>query len=242
MTEKHDSGTLRQQRQAQKEFLELKKMQHGEIDAGPKPSDVAIAPKTLREKIDNLWFHYKSFIIGGLFLAIALTVLITQCATKTEYDLKVIAYCYDPIGDDDCEAIGDYFEKYCEDTTGDGEINIMVVNCSYSKERSDRQYIYSMNTKAQVLLSSDATALLFITDDESYEHISSVATNGKLFEGEPLALDDEFYSSVDTDDYYELPKGLQLSCRIIEGTVIENEKNIDKYYNQAQNILSALSK
>ena len=50
MAIKKVSETIKQQRKAQKDFLELKKMQSGEMDAGPKPSDVEIKPKTFLEK------------------------------------------------------------------------------------------------------------------------------------------------------------------------------------------------
>jgi len=48
MADKKESDTLRQRRHAQQEFLRLKKMQSGELDAGPKPSEVA-APLTFTE-------------------------------------------------------------------------------------------------------------------------------------------------------------------------------------------------
>ena len=40
---------LEEQRRAREEFLELKKMQSGEMKAPPKPSEVAIVPKTPKE-------------------------------------------------------------------------------------------------------------------------------------------------------------------------------------------------
>ena len=53
MAKKQVSETIKQQRKARKDFLELKKMQSGEIDTGPKPSEVAIVPKTFKEKLSS---------------------------------------------------------------------------------------------------------------------------------------------------------------------------------------------
>ena len=40
--------------------------------------------------------------------------------------------------------------------------------------------------------------------------------------------------------FYQTPDGLQISCRNIKGAAIEKDKKIDKYYNQAQGVLSGL--
>ena len=61
MADNKKNDIIEEQRRARAEFLRLKKMQSGEIDAGPKPSEVAIVPKTPKEKWDNFWFQYKCF-------------------------------------------------------------------------------------------------------------------------------------------------------------------------------------
>ena len=71
MAKKKVSDTLAQQRKARQDFLELKKMQHGEMDAGPKPSEIAIEPKTFTEKVKNYWFHFKWHTLGTVFCFIA---------------------------------------------------------------------------------------------------------------------------------------------------------------------------
>ena len=53
MAKKSVSDTIAQQRKAREEFLELKKMQHGEIQAPPKPSEMAVEPKTFSEKLSR---------------------------------------------------------------------------------------------------------------------------------------------------------------------------------------------
>ena len=57
MPEKNENEIIQEQRKARKAFLELKKMQNGEMDAGPKPSDVAIVPKTFWEKFKHFWYY-----------------------------------------------------------------------------------------------------------------------------------------------------------------------------------------
>ena len=98
MAKKKESDTLRQRKFAQQEFLKLKKMQSGELDAGPKPSEVA-APLTFGDKIKNIWYHDKLAIIVVAMLIIAMVLLMTQCATKTKYDATIVLFNYTFTGD-----------------------------------------------------------------------------------------------------------------------------------------------
>ena len=70
MADKKINETLAQQRKAREDFLALKRMQQGELDAGPKPSEIAIELKTPMDKLKNIWFHDKWYILGVIAIAI----------------------------------------------------------------------------------------------------------------------------------------------------------------------------
>lgn len=241
MAERKTNEILEQQRKARREFIELKKMQRGEMDTGPKPSEVAIVPKTPMEKLKNIWFHDKWYIIGITALIVVITVMVAQCVMREKYDLKAVAYSYYPITDDNIELISEYLEKYCDDTDGNGEVNIQVVNCTFSKESGDKQYQNTIATKLQAILAYDADTLLYITDDQSYDYLNSIVENGKIFEGEPVVLGDKFYEECNSkESLLPLPEGLQISCRVVEGTTIAENDNIKKYYEQSKNVLKGI--
>ncbi len=240
MAQKKESDTLRQRRFAQQEFLKLKKMQQGELDAGPKPSEVAV-PLTFGEKLKNIWYHDKLAIVIVGILVIAIALLVTQCATKTKYDATVVVFTYEITGDPNCNKMGEYLKPFCTDINNDGEININVVNCSINNNDENNNFNYTNRSKVQSLLATDASALLFITDDESYKYLMGLSDEITLFEGEPIKFEDAFYKyCVDESGFYETPDDLQISCRTTKGTAIENDKNIDAYYSQAQTILDGL--
>lgn len=239
MAQKKESDTLRQRRIAQREFLRLKKMQQGELDAGPKPSEMA-APLTFSEKIKNIWFHDKFAIIVIGILVIAIALLVTQCATKTVYDANIVVFTHTMTGDPNCDKMGEYLKPYCEDINGDGEVNINVINCSIDEGVSS-EYTYTNRSKMQSILATDASALLFITDDSSYKYLMSLSEDVALFEGEPVEFAEDFYEfCIDESGFYETPDGLQISCRTIKGTAIENGKNVNLYYDNAQSILDGI--
>lgn len=241
MANKKESDTLRQRRIAQQEFLNLKKMQEGTLDAGPKPSEVYAKPKTLGEKIKNIWYHDKLAIIIITAIILCIALLVTQCATKTQYDATVVLFTYHITGDTNCEKMAEYLKPFCKDINNDGEININVINCSIEESQGNSNYTYTERTKVSTLIAGEPSALLFITDTDSYKYLSSLSKDIDLFEGEPIKFEDDFYEFCqDEHGVYATPENLQISCRTIEGTTISSDKNIDEYYSQAQSILNGL--
>lgn len=243
MAKKKKNAIIEEQRRAREEFLKLKKMQSGEMQAPPKPSEIAIVPKTPLEKLKNIWFHDKWYILGGLFAAVVIAVMVAQCATREKYDLKAVIFTYEIVAESNCEPIAEYLEQYCEDIDGDGEVNIQVINCSYNKGSNDMQYQNSMSQKLTAILAADADALLFITDDESYEYLNGVSKDNKVFEGDPVKLGEKFYEECTVEDALShIPENLQISCRAVSGKTIEKDDNIKEYYEQSQKILEGIKK
>lgn len=240
MSEKKTNEILEEQKKARQEFLELKKMQHGEMEAPPKPSEIAIVPKTPKEKWDNFWFQYKWYVAAVVTTVVILAVLITQCATRTKYDLEVVYFSYTSALDEQTNKIADYFEKYAEDTNGDGAINVQVINVSFSNKSSDSQYRFTMMSKLQAMLAGDENAILYITDSESYKYLNEISGSGALLEGEPFKLGDDFYTETESEQLGKLPEGLQISCRRITETTMESKKDAAKAYDSAKKLLEKL--
>ncbi len=239
MATKKTSDTISQQRKARQEFLELKKMQSGDIAPPPKPSEEAVLPKTLKEKLQNYWFHFKWHTIGVILSVAVLAVLISQCAAKTDYDMKIIYFSYTPVLDQQLAPVGDYFEGLSKDINGDGEVNISVVNCSMSTKQDNAQYANSVYIKLQALIAADSEAVLYITDSESVEYFEAAALND-FFQGEQLPLNEKFYTATKTEDFGDLPEGLQIATRRIDGTIMENQGKIDSVRKEALSILEKL--
>ena len=232
---------LEEQRRAREEFLELKKMQSGEIKAPPKPSEVAIVPKTPKEKWDNFWFQYKWHVTAIVAVTVILAVLITQCATRTKYDLEVVYFTYTAALDEQTDKIAEYIEKYASDINGDGAVNVQVINCSFTDNSGNVQYKNTMLTKLQSLIAGDQDALLYITDEKSYKYLSGISDGEGIFEGEPLKFGEDFYSFTKTDTFGNLPEGLGISCRRVSDTVLENKKNVDTVYKESLSIIEKIS-
>lgn len=239
MSKKND--ILEEQRRAREEFLKLKKMQQGEISAGPKPSEVAFVPRTPKEKLSNFWFQYKWHTIGIVAAVIMLAVLITQCATKTKYDLEIVYFTYTAALDDQTAKIADYFEKRASDLDGNGEVNVQVINCSIGASSTNTENRNAVYTKIQSLIVADEKAILYITDEESIKYFDNMSSDsGGLFESEPYVFGEDFYTETESEKWGRLPEGLQISCRRISDTVLDGKKNVKSYYDEANRILNGL--
>ncbi len=243
MAKKKVSDTIEQQRKARAEFLKLKQMQMGEIAPEPKPSEVACAPKTVGEKIANIWFHYKYVIIFGTLIAALLTFLVVQCANKVESDLDIVYCSYVLCMDNEIAEMEEYFEQYAKDLNGDGEIKVTVINCSYSPENASFEYKNSILQKLQATLAANPKAMLFITDSESMKYFDNLIVNGGVFEGEPKLLKDEFFANLDDSEFGEyLPRDLQISIRRVEGTQMEQEKGSKENFVASKELLKSVAK
>lgn len=238
MANKKVSDTLEQQRKSRQDFLDLKKMQTGQMAPEPKPSEIAVAPKTFKEKMQNYWFHFKWHTIGAVFTVIVLVVLVSQCASRTDWDMQIMYFTYTPVMDDQTAAIGNYLETISEDINGDGEVHINVINCSMSDSNLNSQYNNSMYVKLQAVIAADPEVMLFITDSNSIGYFENDTLKG-IFETEQLPLGDKFYEKTKST-YGMLPEGLQIACRRVDGTTLQKQKNVNTVHDAALKILSNL--
>ena len=233
----HKNETLEQQRRARREFLELKKMQQGEI--APEPPREEETPKTLKEKITNFWFHYKVHTFFVIFLCVILAIGITQCATKEKYDARVVFYTDRIYADEQLVFLKDYITPCFSDIDGDGTVNIQLINCSYGTDGSfDMNYANSVATKLQAIIASEGDVQLFIVDPARLTQLNSISDTLPSFFIETLPFSEEIYN-IANEKGVHLPEGLVMGRRIVEGTLIENIKDIDKYVADA---VSAMEK
>lgn len=233
-----DNDILEEQRKARQNYLELKKMQQGEMSPEPKPSEVAIVPKTFKEKVQNYWFHFKWHTIGVIFLVLAITILTVQCANREKYDFQVIYFAYDACLDVQLDKVEEYIETYAGDINGDGNANVNVINCSFT-EGAKGQYKSDMLAKVQTQIVGNREAVMYIVDEDAYEYLQSIIDGG-LFENEPFVLTEDFYDFTEDEDFGKLPQGLRIALRRISGTTFEKNEQAQKTYEECENIIEKI--
>lgn len=217
--------TLEQRKRAQQEFLRLKKMQSGEIAPPPKPSEESVKPQTAQEKAGNFWFYYRWHIIVGVFAAVVLSILISQCVGKEKFDTRIVLFTYDNYLDLQTAAMEEYFEGFCPDFDGNGEVNVGVTSCSYSKGNfSNPDLNNTMATKLQSILIAQREIVLFIVDEETYQYMNSLPAEDNLFMEQKAILGKDFYNSCNILEDLPLPEGLMLVCRYYPDDMLKTDK------------------
>ena len=238
MAKKKVSETLSEQRKARQDFLELKKMQSGEAAVETAPQTKT--PLTFKEKLQNFWFYYKVHTISIICAVLILVVGVSQCSSKTKWDMRVVYFSYSPVLDEQIKPIGTYLKKISKDLNGDGEVNIQMINCSMVPGDNNLKYNQSVLTKVQSLIATEEKAMLFIFDSDSRDYFEAEAL-GDFFE-EELTLGKGFYNRTKNIGYDPLPENLQIAVRRVKDTTLEKIKDSDKIHKEALRILEELEK
>lgn len=234
------SETLKQREKAQKDLLELKKMQMGQLDPSMlNDDDKKIVPKTLDEKADNFFYHNKAKLIVLGFLAIVLTVLIMSCVTRTDYDATVTIYCYEYVDSETVAETAKWMEKLHPDTNKNDKVEILCADCSFSEDTDLMQTVNQQQMKLQSIL-MDGESVLFILDENSIEYLNSISENFTLFKEENIIeLDSRFYNSLsDGRVSFKEDKKRFLCLRTIDETAIAEKAK--QNYEDAKSVLEKL--
>ena len=242
-TNNDKDDTLAKRKKAQQDFLELKKMQSGEIE--PEAVSAPIKPTTVKGKLSNFWFHYKLHTIFTLFIAIVLVIGITQCSKQEKYDGRVVLYINQGCTDLETDLFKEALLPYFTDINNDGEVKIQIINCAHTTTNGafDMEYTSALSSKLQSIISSDGDVQLFIVDDKKIAQLDGIIANSGIdsFFVEQSEFSEEFYKKA-TDIGVKLPKKVYLARRIVGGTMIENVKNIETYTEQAITVMEEFKK
>lgn len=240
---------LEERRRRQRDLVATKKVQQNLIDA-PTEEPKEVLPLTFGERLKHFWFYYKYFVIVGVIVAFVLTILVRQCAKRESFDAEVVLFAYDTFTTDQISALEEQLELCFEDFDGDKAVNIRVLDCSFDRN-AFREYQAPMLTKLTANISSNAKALLYITDAESFEFLSTkfdvnffVDKGLTLNDGMSTPLPKSFYDAVyeKTDGLLPLPEELRVSIRTAQdNTIISKEENIEKQVKNAEDALMKIA-
>lgn len=154
---------------------------------GVKPEELqrTVAPQeptTPRGKLANFWYHYKWQTIGGIFLAVVLTVMVTQLFTRNTPDYRVLLLterAYTPQEVDTLELL---LAPYGDDLDGDGTVEIHVQNCMLG-EQVKMQYNSNIQMFQANLMAGDV--MCFIWDQKTYKEqtpaVEELMQEGNVF-------------------------------------------------------------
>jgi hypothetical protein len=234
------SETLRQREKAQKDLLELKKMQRGEIDpAVLDDSDKKIVPETLDEKCENFFFYHKYKLLFAAAVVAVLAIIITSTITTPKYDATLTIYCYEFVAESEIEDLESWINGKFSDVNNNGRVDVLTTDCSFAPNTDLADTVHQRQLKIQSIL-TDPKSMLFILDKESLTYLNSISDNFTLFSEENVVLlDENFYKALDgSRNTLKADKERYICLRTVGGSALEGKA--EKYYDASKEFIEKL--
>lgn len=102
---------------------------------------------SVKQKLENFWYHYKWHSIVALFLVMVILVCSLQLCSQTEYDAHIMyagEYAFTRTGKDGdiptYVGTANAFKRVCGDLSGDGEINVSFADMLYMTDAQVLEY------------------------------------------------------------------------------------------------------
>ena len=195
----------------------------------------------VKNKLANLWYYYKFYILIGVVALLALAVGINSCVNRREYDVNVLfaTHGYSDSFYQSSELV-DLFDEYATDANGDGLANTQFITINYG---TTLQEANSANATRSANLAS-GKALLFLLDEQNYNELKaggflqdisdlgdSEYLNGDRFEIYNSGMLDEVSGFAQLDDQY------YLCLRTFDSKKAEDNKDFAAQYDAAKSLL-----
>ncbi len=250
MADNKKRDPVEEQRARQRELIELKRQKEA-FRENPKEykssGDSAVFVQSRKSKLQNFWYYSRFTIIGLLVVAVIIGIGISSCVGKTDYDLTVVLYTKTFVSDTMSTNIATIMKEYCEDFNGDGEVNVLVVNCSIPNKLTAEG---SESTTRLLGQFQNEEAVCYIVDTDAYNDLKENFGQDFLYDGMQLSdLDgtafklngtvfDAAFDAVsegytDNFDYY-------LLRRNISETSTANKKDVAKHVKNAEKVIRAV--
>ncbi len=154
--------------------IELMKLKQGVIES----SDVikeegpsAKEKRSLFQRVSDAWYRSKWLIVFAAVMIGAFAFIMYDTLTAVQPDLTVLVVSSDSALYYRSVELEEFFEGYCGDLNGDGEVNVMIYNISTDYESdlttstaSQAQLMSQLQSGENVLLVSDQPTDFILTD------------------------------------------------------------------------------
>lgn len=174
----------------QERKIELVKLRQGVIEESDVIKEVHEAPRklTVGEKISGAWYRSKWLILFVAFVVAAFAYITYDTLTAEQPDYTVLVVSNDTALYYRTPEVKAFFEKYCDDVNGDGEVHVMIYNITTNYDSdptmassSQAQLMTQLQDGSNVILLSDQqTDFELIDFREEYPDDPNITENGLL--------------------------------------------------------------
>ena len=126
------------EKQLDSEKIELVKLKSGVIDESEiiKEEAPEVIKLSKMEWLKNFWWHNKIIIILIIFAIAVVSYITYDSLTRVKPDIKVMMTVNNGLVNRTQE-VADYFERFCPDINGDGEVNVQILSAPLTENTDD---------------------------------------------------------------------------------------------------------
>ena len=241
------------EKQLDNEKIELVKLKSGVIDKSDiiKEETPEVIKLSKKEWLKNFWWHNKIIIILIIFAIAVVSYITYDSLSWIKPDIKVMMTVNNGLVNR-TEEVADYFEKFCPDINGDGEVNVQILSAPLTDNTDD--YVQIQQYQEVYLANMQTGEIIFIlTDDKTDADIfSDNESDNLLSDVSPDFADNEFVTNKGLSlkgDYIEdvfkyhtnYPQDIYLGMRAPVKTLKDSKDDMQKNYDKAYRIFKAMA-
>ena len=172
--------------------------------------------------MENFWYYYKWYLLGGIFLIVTLLVAIHSCANKEETDLYLLCSGQSAPSPMQTQQLEEFFAEKITDPKEEEPANVTIVTAATVDQWN------GSNSAAMLVQVNSGKMVLYVLDDTTYKILHD---NGLLqdlsFAGESEFLEEDRYllsasgALNELESLKEDPTQYYLCIRKVEGTTLE---------------------
>ena len=162
---------------------------------------------TPKGKLENLWYHHKWGILGGLFGVVVAAVLIVQLITRVDPDYRICMATSTYIPEPIVEELKKALLPYAEDVNGDGKVSVQIQALNVQKDDDYTQV--GVNNRQAVIAQIAAGDVMIFAFSPSFQEsfVASMEDGFSFFV--PLGVQHETVSENGTYISFDLPTFVQ---------------------------------
>lgn len=229
-----------------REKIEMMKQKQGIEEEQPleDSDDEEPVKMSFWKKVENFWYHYKWVTIITAVVVLFGGYMIYDLVTKVEPDLTIVATPDNGISYRG-EELENFFEGFCDDVNGDGEVYVSVVFAPLDPDSVGDNYSQANQSKLFSTLSS-ARCVLVLSDDSSDFSLENVAfeelsdtIDSQYVSGTRLSLDSPLVK--EAINWAQMPQDMYISMRTPVKTLNDSQEDMQKTCDIAQDFLKRLA-
>lgn len=241
------------EKQLENEKVELVKLKTGVIDESDIIKEEVSEPIKLSKKewLKNFWWHNKIIIIVVILAAAVISYITYDTLSRVKPDLKIIMTVNNGLVNR-TEEIENYFERFCTDLNGDGEVKVQVLSAPLTDDTDDyvqiqqyqEVYLANMQTGEVIfILTDDKTDTDIYSENESDNLLSDLSSEFKdneFVNNKGLALKGDYIEDV-FKYHTNYPQNIYLGMRKPTKTLKDSKEDMQKNYDEAFKIFKSMS-